>query len=203
GITAFDRSSEADRDSAIAATVGASTRLLDDGEQHRYAELAAFPGDEPIPVRVVADLWQYDEVAAERLVVKLANASLVDLDLRTGNVFLHDVLRAYLAVTLGTTGVQMAHTKILNCWGDPRSLPHEYAWRWIGYHLSGAERREQLEALLADLDWLRAKLDATDSDALIREFDYAPRNVGLRLLQDTLRLSSPVLPSTTSNPTGP
>src|SRR5262245_33559825 len=35
GMTAFDRSSEADRDSAIAATVGASTRLLDDEEQHR------------------------------------------------------------------------------------------------------------------------------------------------------------------------
>jgi len=193
GITAFDRGSEADRHSAVAATVGASTRLLEAEERKRYAELAVFAKDEPIPVRIIADLWHCDEFDAERLIEKLANASLVEFDLRTGTVLLHDVLRAYLASTLGAAGVAKAHAKLLDSWGDPRSLPHDHAWRWIGYHVHGAGRQAELEALLLDLDWLRAKLEATEIDALVREFGYASGSSPLRNLQDALRLSSHLL----------
>ncbi|MGH8608362.1 MAG: NB-ARC domain-containing protein [Gammaproteobacteria bacterium] len=193
GITAFDRGSEADRHSAVAATVGASTRLLEAEERQRYTELAVFPEDEPIPVRVIADLWHCDEFDAERLIEKLANTSLVEFDLRTGTVLLHDVLRAYLASTLGAEGAAKAHAKLLDAWDNRHRLPHAYAWHWIGYHLHGAGRQAELEALLLDLDWLRAKLDATEIDALVREFGYASESSPLRNLRDALRLSSHVL----------
>ncbi|MGH8650719.1 MAG: TIR domain-containing protein, partial [Gammaproteobacteria bacterium] len=202
GVTAFDRGSEADRHSAVAATVGASTRLLEAEERQRYTELAVFAEDERIPVRLIADLWHCDEFDAERLIEKLANASLVEFDLNTGTVLLHDVLRAYLASTLGVAGVAKAHAKLLDSWGDPRSLPHDYGWWWIGYHLHGAGRQAEIEALLLDLDWLRAKLEATEIDALVREFGYASESSPLRNLQDALRLSSHLLAKSKSQLSG-
>jgi WD40 repeat protein len=199
GVTAFDRRSDADRHAAVAATVGASTKLLAADERQRYAELAVFPEDEAIPLPVVADLWACDEYEAERLVERLANASLVEFDLRTGTVLLHDVLRAYLGETLGASGLVQAHAKLVDRWGDPGSLPHAYAWHWIGYHLGGAGRGQALRELLVDPDWLRAKLEATDIDGLLREFDHASDAPQVRLVRDTLRLSSHVLAKSKSN----
>jgi WD40 repeat protein len=193
GVTAFDRRSDTDRHAAVASTIGASMRLLEVGERRRYVELAVFAEDETIPVRVVADVWQCTEFEAKHLVERLADASLVEFDLRGGVILLHDVLRAYLAATLQASGLTRAHAQLVDRWGDLRSLPHEYAWRRIGYHLAGADRCRQLEALLLDLDWLKAKLEATDIAALLRDFEYAAANPRLVLLRDTLRLSSHVL----------
>src|SRR5262249_24311183 len=50
-----------------------------------------------------------------------------------------------------------------------------------------------LNTLLLDFDWLRAKLEATEIGALVQEFDYTCGSEELRLLQDSLRLSSHVL----------
>src|SRR5262249_62306264 len=118
---------------------------------------------------------------------------LVQSHLRVGGVHIHDVLRFYLASTLGAAALSKAHANLLELWGDLRALPHEYAWRWIGYHLQGAGRQGDLKALLLDFDWLRAKLEATEIGALVQEFDYTSGNEELRLLQDSLRLSSHVL----------
>jgi WD40 repeat protein len=193
GVTAFDRSSDPKGHGAVAATVDASVRLLAEEEQQRYAELAVFPEDEAIPMPVVADIWRCDEFETERLVSKLADASLVECDLRRGAVLLHDVLRAYLARSVGTPGLAQAHARLVDRWGDLRSLPHGYAWRWIGYHLAGADREQQLHDLLLDLHWLEAKLGETDIASLLREFDYAMPDPQLLLLRDALRLSSHVI----------
>src|SRR5262249_35842521 len=87
-------------------------------------------------------------------------------------------------------GVVEAHETLLDQWGDARSLPHAYAWRWTGYHYRGSGRLAELRRLLFDLDWLRAKLDATDIDALVREFDYISNDEQVERLQAILRLSS-------------
>jgi NAD(P)-dependent dehydrogenase (short-subunit alcohol dehydrogenase family) len=41
-----------------------------------------------------------------------------------------------------------AHAGLIDSWGDPHHLPHPYAWRWIGYHLTAASRQSQLDGLL-------------------------------------------------------
>src|SRR5262249_14386914 len=111
-------------------------------------------------------------------------------------------LRTYLASTLGAAALPKAHANLLERWGDLRALPHEYAWRWIGYHLQHAGRQDDLNALLLDFDWLRAKLDATEIGARVHEFDYTSGSEELRLLQTTLRLSSHVLAKSKSKLAG-
>jgi WD40 repeat protein len=83
-----------------------------------------------------------------------------------------------------------------------RTLPHEYGWRWIGYHLAKAGHQVELATLLLDLDWLRAKLEAADIEALVREFDHAPDRASLRLMQGALRLSAHVLAKSKSQLAG-
>ena len=55
------------------------------------------------------------------------------------------------------------------------------------------ERAASTARLLLDFDWLRAKLEATEINALIGDFDYVQRNPQADFLQSALRLSAHVL----------
>jgi WD40 repeat protein len=85
------------------------------------------------------------------------------------------------------------HQRLLAAWPDFRQLPHSYAWRRVGYHLSAANRVAELRELLLDLDWLQRKLAATDIYALLADFALLPDDHEVQLLQKVLRLSSHVL----------
>ena len=60
-------------------------------------------------------------------------------------------------------------------------------------HLSKIGRREDLHKLLLDFDWIQAKLDATDVNSLITDYDFLPEDRQLRLVQGAIRLSSTAL----------
>lgn len=192
GITAFDRKSESDRHAAVASTIGASLALLDPELQKRCAELAIFPEDEELPIAVIAELWSLDEFEAESFIELLDRASLIELDLRTGLVHMHDIMRSYFAALLGNE-ITETHRRLLAAWPDFNNLPHAYAWRRIGYHLKGAGCEKKLCELLLDVEWLSRKIAATNISALLAEFELASPHPSLGLVHETLRLSSHVL----------
>jgi WD40 repeat protein len=68
-----------------------------------------------------------------------------------------------------------------------------YLWHHLAYHLSGASKTSELRALLFNFDWLQAKLDATDANALIADYDFLPDALGLSLVQSAIRLSAHIL----------
>ena len=58
----------------------------------------------------------------------------------------------------------------MNAWPDWRNFRTcrgEYAWRWLPWHLGQAERKQDIERILWDPQWMHAKLRATDINALI------------------------------------
>ena len=63
-------------------------------------------------------------------------------------------------------GLAAVNRKLIDAWGDPCRLPHDYAWRWFGWHCVQANDVPRLRSLLLDFNWLRAKLNATDINAL-------------------------------------
>jgi hypothetical protein len=85
------------------------------------------------------------------------------------------------------------HRKLLDAWGDTYHLPHDYAWRWFGWHCVRANERDRLLRLLHDFDWLSAKLAATEVNALVDEFDHLRGDPLAELLQGVCRLSRHVL----------
>ena len=112
-------------------------------------------------------------------------------------VRLHDVLRTYMAESLGAEALRQAHADLIERWGDLHQLPDAadpaYAWRWIGYHLREAGRQGELDALLGDVPWLQTKLNAAGIAALESEFAYASDLPALTRLRRLLRNASHVL----------
>ncbi len=174
GVLNFDLNSER-REDAVARTVDAGLEFAEEtspGSARRAAELSVFPEDVSIPVAVLADLFDMEAFDVEEDVVRpLHNLSLIRWDRNASNFQLHDITRRVLAVRLGDPTA--VHARLLEAWGDPLKLPHPYAWRWFGWHAAHANQIARLRTLLFDFDWLEAKLDATDVDAVIHEFDHA------------------------------
>ncbi len=80
----------------VSDVLEASLELLDGAGRRRLAELAIFPEDAAIPLAAAAAVWELDELDAEDLARRLAQLSLVKLDLGRSVLRLHDVMRAWL-----------------------------------------------------------------------------------------------------------
>jgi len=178
------------RAKAVAATIEASAGLLAEGERARLAELAIFAEDEVVPVALVAMLWAatagLDEMSAARLCARLDDLALLTLTASKdgGTIGLHDVVRDYLHLELGGDRVTELHGVLLDAvvskfqlhspgdetaagdraaqwWRLPESA--RYLWDHLIEHLRAADR--DAEAVAADLRWVSARLEQSDSPA--------------------------------------
>lgn len=201
GVTAFDRRDAAQRNDAVARSLGVSLELLPPADQDRYRQLAIFPEDVEIPLTSVAALWGLDAFDTDQAVERLADLSLLHYDLPGGTVRLHDVIRSYLAGQLADPAA--FHARLVEGWGDLHALPDRYAWRWAGYHLAGAGRHGTLRELLFDFRWLQARLANTEINALVADCERlldpaapspeAEETAALQRLARTLRQAAHVL----------
>lgn len=183
GVRAFDPARDvAERDQAVAATVDASLELLGPDERQRYAELAIFPQDVPLPLAVAAELWQItgglDAGQSGKLVGdRLAPLSLVDYDGGEGTLRLHDVLRSYLAGKLADKAA--LHWALAEHWGERPPADKTHAWRWLAFHRAQAAmhsppplrhaRCAGLVALVGDESWQQAHENALADLPALRE----------------------------------
>jgi WD40 repeat protein len=68
-----------------------------------------------------------------------------------------------------------------------------YCLRHLVVHLHEADRNDQVRTVLLDFDWLQAKLEASDVNGLIADYDYLPEDKDLKVVQSAIRLSAHVL----------
>jgi WD40 repeat protein len=195
GVLGFDQHSSDERNDAVARSIEvglAHVAATHAGIEARAAELAIFPEDTPVPIPVVASLWGLDSFDVEEDVIRpLDNICLLEWDRPRSELRLHDMIRRALQARLHDPAA--AHGRLVDAWGDPRRLPHDYAWRHLAYHLRSAGRLPALRALLQDFDWLRAKLQATEVGALLSDFDALAADDPLRTVQGALWLASSYL----------
>jgi WD40 repeat protein len=178
-----------------------SVQVLAPDEQRRFAELAVFATDAPIPEAAVLTLWSHtgglDELAAADLLVTFNERSLLQLDRSAGavdsvrvRVSLHDLLHDFatrLAVQLFGS-MPALHEQVLDAYrakcsggaaGGWASGPNDgYFLQHLGHHLLDAGRGEELVELLLDLRWLEAKAPAGLVFDLAEDFSEALRRVG-------------------------
>ncbi len=178
------------RHRTISAVLEDSMQLLSSDERTRLVELSIFPEDTPIPLSAAASLWGLDDFESEEIAQRFARLYFVKLNLGRGSMRLHDVMRSWLAAS---ANIGQLHSRLVDAWRDWMLLPNGYAWRWLIWHLAQARRREDIERVLYDPAWLQAKLAATDSNALIGDFEYLKPSVEAELIQGALRLSSHVI----------
>jgi WD40 repeat protein len=188
GLAAFDPQ-------AVSEALAVSIEQLTPEERDRFAELAIFPEDTSIPLAVVECLWSAvagirDADEIEQLCQRLFELSLLfSLDFRTRELRLHDVVRSYL---------RKKHEKQLANWNWAllqQGLPEQqvYGWLYRVYHLHEANRIQDISELLFDFSWLSRKLDATDVNALILDYEYLAGSAAAKAVQSAIRLSAHIL----------
>lgn len=199
GLTAFDASVAEERVQAIRKTIDISLQLLNEEEQQRYAELAIFPEDVEIPLVTVQKLWEataeFDEFDTQELCLRFHNLSLLlDVNLATQRIRLHDVLRTYLLHAQTKEGISKSHGAFLDSYGLTTWLElnrkEPYLWKWLSYHLVQAGRHKDLTTLLWRFDWLRSKLAATDVFRLLEDFERASVIGTLKTVMHAIQLSA-------------
>ncbi|HYR86543.1 MAG TPA: TIR domain-containing protein [Terriglobia bacterium] len=191
GIEAFDHRNPAHPNQAVRASMEVSLRLLTANERERYVELGIFPEDADISFDAIRRLWNLTEYSTKKLLSFLSDLSLVEFDRPAARVRIHDVIRKWLA---GEMRAALAlHTRLIASWGDPHGLEDEYAWRWFGYHMANANRREELRLLLLDIAWMEAKLAATNVTALVNDYTYLLPDTELERVQSAISLAAHVV----------
>jgi WD40 repeat protein/serine/threonine protein kinase len=180
-----------------------------------YLDLAVFPEDEPVPRSALCVLWArhgLDEGETDDLMATLvARALAADVDGGAGDepceaIRLHDLQRSYVRAR-ARDELPALHGALVDAYAaecdhglsrGPRRGAG-YFYRSLPYHLERAGRRDALAVLLADLDWLCGKLNATGMAELLADYDrlgaehLSAHGRGLGLVRDALRLSSHVL----------
>lgn len=159
GLTTFDENDEADRHRAVHLTLSLSLETLSPEERSRFPELAVFPEDRDIPLDTVQSLWSRvndcSRIKTEKLCTRFFSQSLLlDLNLKTRTLRLHDVIGQYLAdrqkENLAALHRQLldAHRPPSQAWPD-LSADEPYLWEHLTWHLCEAGLTAELHNLLA------------------------------------------------------
>jgi hypothetical protein len=196
GLTAFDAQNAQDRNAAVSATLRVSFELLHAEQYARYQELAVFPEDVDIPLTTLQKLWGatggLDEFDTEELCQALYQHSLLlNFDLATRTIRLHDVIRSYLQKAVGDA-LPALHARLLDAytltrWAD-LSGKEPYLWDHLARHLVAAGRLAELVTTVKDLRYLAQKTLVRTAYAAEADLAFAeqlvPADVPLRLLTD-------------------
>ena len=167
--------------------------------QQRYLDFAVFPEDTPVPETVLATLWQplgLDEDDTEELLDELVDKSLLRWN-DQGRLYLHDLQYDYIRKRV--EDLPALHGRWLEAYRQAcpdgwASGPDDgYFFGHLVYHLMAAGRRDELRQLLLDYGWLQAQLAASGINGLIADYDDLSDDKTVRLVQNSLRLSSHVL----------
>ncbi|MFF0578925.1 dsDNA nuclease domain-containing protein [Streptosporangium saharense] len=214
GPAAFDPRRPKQREEAVAATIGASLDLLDEADRERYFDLAIFPEDAEIPIEVLTLLWpdRDAEVLGEEL-TQLGLVADYRLDAPGPRLRLHDVIRAYLLAERTSAEHTAVHTRLVDAsaslcdrervsgvawWTLPRH--HRFLWVHLVSHLVQAGRGDQASALVHDLRWTEASVQACGSTLPLEgDLTIAGGALGTRLghtLRRIAHLLEPLEPAT-------
>jgi hypothetical protein len=106
GLTAFDENNPKCRSKAVDATLTVSLKALSKEECALYYELAIFPEDIKIYLKLIEKLWNktrnFNIFSIKELCKKFYNMSLLQTyDTERDFIKLHDVVREYLEIKNG------------------------------------------------------------------------------------------------------
>ncbi len=188
---------------SVMKSLQASIDALPVDQARRYLELAVFPNDEIVPEAAVLTLWLHASNLkarhARKLLTMLERKSLLRLEGQAPKrrFSLHNLQYDY--VCQQTDDLPALHQRLLQAYatqcptGWPSGPDDGYYFQHLANHLVQAGRVAELRELLLDFDWLQAKLDATDVNSLLADYELLPDDGVARLVQGAIRLSAHVL----------
>ena len=168
-----------------------------------YQKLVVFHTHKKIPEAAIMTLWMHTgglkERNADKFLTTLNSKALLTLEGETPHrlVTLHDLQHDYLRAIEGDQ--DKLHVELLEAYqkkckdGWSKGPNDGYFFEHLAYHLVESGRKDELRKLLLDFSWIQAKLESTDVNLLISDYDHLPDDQVLALLQGALKLSAHVL----------
>jgi hypothetical protein len=172
-----------------------SVKALEESDQERYLDLAVFPQDQPIPEGTLNVLWNLDDLGTHDCMTRFVTRSLATWATdKAGELalVLHDLQRDFIHKRRENV-LPGLHLGLVKAWDALAKPLDPYAWRWVAYHLVQAGRQDDLRRLLLNFKWLQSKLEATDANAMIADYEFLADEEEFRLIQSAMRLSAHVL----------
>ena len=154
--------------------------LETDQLRQRYLEFAVFPEDTAIPEAVLQMFWApmgMDKYDLRDVMKRFLDLSLMQRD-KKNCLTLHDVQYDFARRQIGAKALAPLHERLINayrsqCEDGWHAGPRDgYYFEYLPWHLGEAGKFDELYQLLHAFDWLQAKLEATDVNALIADYDY-------------------------------
>ena len=170
------------------------------GLQQRYIDLAVFPKQTPIPVSAIQALWapaDVDSFDTQDMIDILVRRSLLTRD-DQGRLLLHDLLHDYVHKQ-AQSDLLTLHNQLLDGYADqcangwPSGPDDGYFFQYLADHLVGANRVDELRALLFDFAWLSTKLAATNASALVADYERLAGDMVMPRLGRALRQAAYIL----------
>ncbi|MCL6589859.1 MAG: hypothetical protein K6U80_07900 [Firmicutes bacterium] len=180
--------------------------------KERYFDLAVFPPNCSIPESLFQALWgsvesknedaitkgphSLEPAAIKHILSRLVTRCLIFFE-QEGSYRLPGLLFAFLQKE--AKNIRGLHYRLLQAYrklcpnGWPSGPNDHYFFENFTYHLNNAGYQTELQHLLLYFDWLRAKLEATDINQLITDFDNFGRGPWINLIKGALQLSAPLL----------
>jgi WD40 repeat protein len=197
GVLGFDDTSPEERTRAVSATLDVSIRQLHPEERQRmYKELAIFPEDALIPLTTLGKYWGMSKIATLQFCQLLYRKTALLHSFEGMAIRIHDVFRDYLIRQWTPDQFRDLHQRLITNYEDLHTLPDDYSWRNITYHLIGAGQKTILRGLLIKYAWIDKKLHATDANALIDDYGVLlthGKDETIRLIQSAVNMSAHVL----------
>jgi WD40 repeat protein len=223
GPTALDMKVKVaqDRTNAVSVNVGLSLDMLPPGSRDRFAELAIFIAETPVPTWVIARLWAVTSGLSEddshALCRAMGQLSLVRYRADSDTIQMHEVIRAYMqAEATRVAPLSGIHAALLDgladalpVSGQPVSdneptglvwwrLPEDqdYLWDHLARHIAAA-RPTQFDQAITDLRWIGARLTRSGPAAALADLSHGAtaRSAALRWeLTRTEHLLGPAVP---------
>jgi WD40 repeat protein len=187
-------------DESLQLCFDVSIHQLHSDDRPLYHAMGIFPEDEWIPESVVTRLWRklQPELSVgdcADILVELDKLALIDRETDRHQVRMHDLLHSYNRELLGEQYIAI-QVAFVAAHEDLRNLPDEYTYRFIAYHLIESRQVAVLRGLMLDYLYLRAKLGATDANALQADCDLLMKlgeDETIRILRSAISMSAHVL----------
>ncbi len=180
---------------------------MSDASRQLSTALGILPTRTPLPISAIHLLWHklenaYGKVNHLELIEELVELDIIRRRNNGSTVTLNNLLADH---------VEEHHDDEIESWHEAllaaynrndlpwSELPDDgYLYRFLCYHLEASARSDELPNLLLSYEWLQAKLNFTDPEALFEDFNYVRQDKTLRVIQEALRLSAPILAADTS-----
>ena len=176
-----------------------SVERLPDEVKACFLACAAFRDDVDIPEAALLRLWSgivANQRLAKRVAEELAGRALLIRDERR-RYRIHDLYSDYLRHAGGPLAARHADLVARYRSACPSGwdvCPDDgYIIRHLPWHLRQAEQAEELRNLIFQFPWLRYKLNKTDINAVIADYELPPDDPEVATLRAALTLSAHVL----------